>query len=77
MEKKLTMPRLKPDMETGVLCAWLKEPGESYKKGDVLYEVETDKVVSQVEATEDGVLRQVLAEEGSEVPAGQAVAVVE
>ena len=77
MEKKLTMPRLKPDMETGVLCAWLKEPGESYKKGDVLYEVETDKVVSQVEATEDGVIRQVLAEEGSEVPAGQAVAVVE
>ena len=29
MEKKLTMPKLRPEMENGVLCAWLKEEGDT------------------------------------------------
>lgn len=54
MEKQLVMPKLQPEMKSGVLCAWLKDEGDEIHKGDALYEIETDKVVNQIEATEDG-----------------------
>ena len=69
MEKKLTMPRLRPEMENGVLCAWLKEEGDAVQAGEPLYEIETDKVVNQIEATESGVLKKQLCEEGDVVDA--------
>ena len=55
MEKQLVMPKLQPEMQSGVLCAWLKNEGEEIHKGEALYEIETDKVVNQIEATEDGI----------------------
>ena len=51
MEKELTMPKLRPEMENGVLCAWLKEEGDTVTAGEPLFEIETDKVVNQIEAT--------------------------
>ncbi len=77
MEKELLMPRLRPEMTTGVLCAWLREEGETVKAGEPLYEIETDKVVNQVEAAEDGVLLRQLREEGDEVPVLTPVAILE
>ena len=65
MEKQLVMPKLQPEMKSGVLCAWLKDEGDEIHKGDALYEIETDKVVNQIEATEDGILRRQLCEEGA------------
>lgn len=73
MEKKIEMPKLRPEMKNGVLCAWLKEEGEEIKKGDPIFEIETDKVVNQIEATEDGVLEKQLFEEGDTVDVGTAV----
>ncbi len=49
MKKTLTMPRLRPEMEKGTLAAWLVEPGDQFGKGDAIYEVETDKVVNQID----------------------------
>ncbi len=77
MEKKINMPKLGPDMETGILCAWLKEEGEPVTAGEPLFEIETNKVVNQIEATESGVLKQQLAEEGDLVAVNTAVAVLE
>ena len=76
MEKKINMPKLAPEMESGVLCAWLKEEGESVAAGEPLFEIETNKVVNQVEATTSGVLKKQLAEEGDTVCVDTAVAVV-
>ena len=67
MEKNIVMPRLRPEMEKGVLCAWLKEEGEPVSAGEPLFEIETDKVVNQIEATQDGVLKKQLIEEGDTV----------
>ena len=69
MEKQIKMPKLRPEMESGVVCAWLK--------GEPLYEIETDKVVSQIEATESGVLKKQLCEEGDRIPVDGPVAVLE
>lgn len=77
MEKKINMPKLAPEMESGVLCAWLKEEGDAVAAGEPLFEIETNKVVNQVEATVSGVLKKQLAEEGDTVRVDTAVAVVE
>ena len=77
MEKKVTMPKLRPEMKEGVLCAWLKEPGDTVKAGEAIFEIETDKVVNQIEATESGVLKKQLADEGDTVNVETVVAVLE
>lgn len=77
MEKQISMPKLRPEMTSGVLCAWLKEEGDVVEAGEPLYEIETDKVVNQIEATESGVLKKQLQEEGDEVEAGAPVAILE
>ena len=77
MEKELTMPKLRPEMEQAVLCAWLKEEGDTVEAGELLFEIETDKVVNQIEATESGVLKRQLCEEGDTVSVTAPVAVLE
>ena len=59
------------------LSAWLKEEGDTVAAGEPLFEIETNKVVNQVEATVSGVLKKQLAEEGDTVRVDTAVAVVE
>ena len=77
MKTELKMPKLRPEMESGVLCAWLKEPGEAFQKGEPIYEIETEKVVNQIEAEEDGVMGRQLVEEGDEVSVGAPIAEVD
>lgn len=71
------MPKLHPEMEKGVLCAWLKEEGDAVAAGEPLFEIETDKVVNQIEATESGVLKRQLCEEGDMVTVESPVAILE
>ena len=47
--KELKMPRLRSDMEKGMLCAWLKEPGEAFEAGEALFEVEVGTVLAELE----------------------------
>ena len=55
---------------------WLKQEGEEIARGEDVAEIETDKAVIPVPATEGGVLRKVLVSEGSTVPVGQVIAVM-
>lgn len=77
MDRKITMPRLRPEMQEGVLCAWLKEEGDSVTAGEPLFEIETDKVVNQIEATESGILKKQMVEEGDTVAVETPVAILE
>ena len=77
MEKQLVMPKLRPEMQSGVLCAWLKNEGEEIHKGEALYEIETDKVVNPIEAPDAGIRRRQLCEEGDSVAVLTPVAIVE
>ena len=74
---EIRMPRLRPEMTSGMLASWLKQEGERFEKGEALFEVETDKVVNQVEAERGGVVRQLIAEEGDEVAPGDVIALIE
>jgi pyruvate dehydrogenase E2 component (dihydrolipoamide acetyltransferase) len=61
-------------MQEGTITRWLKKPGDEVKRGDVLAEVETDKANMEIEAYENGILEQVLVNEGETVPIGQIIA---
>jgi len=68
------MPALGMDQDTGTLVRWIKHEGERVERGEPIMEVETDKVVVEIEATASGVLANVTAAEGDEVPVGQVIA---
>jgi pyruvate dehydrogenase E2 component (dihydrolipoamide acetyltransferase) len=70
MITKVILPKLGQTMEEGAIVDWVKEEGEPVARGDVLFTVESDKAVLEVEATTRGYLRKIL------VPAGQTVPVL-
>ncbi len=63
--KKIIMPKLGLTMEEGTILRWHKTEGEPIEKGDLLFEVETDKAVNEVEATHSGSLGKILVNDGS------------
>lgn len=73
----LTLPRLGETMEEARVTAWLVAPGETYTRGDVLMEVETDKTVVEVPAMADGTLATQLVAEGEMVALDQPFAEVD
>ena len=72
---KLYLPRLGQTMEKGTIQAWMKEEDDFFEVGDVLYEVETEKVVTEVEAKQPGTLARILVPVGEERPAGTVLAI--
>lgn len=65
---EIRMPQLGLTMTEGTVTRWLKAEGESVAKGEILYEVETDKLTNEVPSDIDGVVRKIVAPEGSEIP---------
>ena len=68
------MPSLGADMEAGTLVKWLKQPGDTVKRGDIVAEVDTDKGAIEIEVFEDGVLEAIVVEPGEKVPVGRTLA---
>ena len=65
MAEVVIMPKLGFNMDEGQLVKWHKQVGETVKKGEVLFEINTDKTTMPVEATEDGTLLKIILEEGA------------
>ena len=76
MAIEVVLPALGLTVEKGKILKWLKKEGETVAKGDSLYEVEADKVTTEVESPASGVLRKILIPEGIEVPILTVVAVI-
>jgi pyruvate dehydrogenase E2 component (dihydrolipoamide acetyltransferase) len=68
------MPKLSDSEADAVLLRWLKAPGEGFRRGDGLLEVETDKATVVYEAEEDGTIETLLVAEGDTVAVGQPIA---
>lgn len=71
---EVTMPKLGETVTEGVVSQWLKQPGDPVAFDDPLFEVSTDKVDSEVPSPYDGVLLEILVNEGETVAIGTAVA---
>jgi pimeloyl-ACP methyl ester carboxylesterase len=76
-EIDLPLPRLGETMEEGRIVAWLKQPGDRFKRGEILLEVETDKTVVEVPALQDGVMVRHLAAEADMIPIDAPIARIE
>jgi len=72
----VNMPQLGQTMEEGTIITWLKHEGEQVSRGEPLVQIETDKVVCDLEATQSGLLHTIIAREGEKIPVGQAIAIL-
>ena len=74
---KVTMPQLGESVAEGTIGRWLKQPGDAVAKYEALVEVVTDKVNAEVPSPYAGILREILAPEGSVVPNHADIAVID
>ena len=76
MSTEVKVPALGESITSGILVTWLVKEGDYVNKGDLLYELETDKITSEAPAEVAGTI-SLLAKEGDEVGIGQAVASID
>jgi pyruvate dehydrogenase E2 component (dihydrolipoamide acetyltransferase) len=71
---ELLMPKLGLTMTEGRVARWVIAPGAQFAAGDIVVEIETDKIVNEVEAPAGGMLVEQVVPEGQTVPVGTALA---
>jgi pyruvate dehydrogenase E2 component (dihydrolipoamide acetyltransferase) len=76
MAHAILMPKPGQMTEECTVVSWHKKEGDPVKRGDVLFEIETDKSTMEVEAFDDGVLLKIVAPEGAVVPVNTVCAYV-
>ncbi|HZN89070.1 MAG TPA: dihydrolipoamide acetyltransferase family protein [Thermoleophilaceae bacterium] len=74
MASDVVMPRLSDSMEEGTVLKWLVDEGGEVKRGEALVEIETDKANMTYDADTDGVLVEIVAQEGDTLPIGEVIA---
>ena len=76
MAQAVIFPKLGQTMEEGAIVKWLKKVGDPVAKGDILFEIETDKANLEVESFFEGVLLKIYVKEGITVPVNTLVGYV-
>ena len=77
MKVNLKLVRIGMNMEEATVVKWHRAPGEAFKSGEPLYEIETEKVSQEVEAPADGTLLEIRAGEGDTVAVDEVICVIE
>ena len=70
------MPKLSDTMVEGTIARWKKKQGDTIETGDILAEVETDKATMEMEAFDDGVLKEIYVNDGGVAKVGEKIALV-
>lgn len=76
MATKIPVPKLGQSEETVTIASWQVKEGDAIKKGDVLFQVETDKAVLDVESQFEGTILKIVTPAGVEVPVMTTAAVI-
>lgn len=74
---EIVMPKLGESIQEGTITKWFVKEGDTIEEDDMLFEVATDKVDSEIPSPVDGVIAKILHKEDSLVPVGEVVAIVE
>lgn len=77
MTTEVNVPELPESVSDATIVLWRKQVGDMVKRDESLLDLETDKVVLEVPSPIDGVLSEILQEEGDVVEAGQLLARLE
>jgi 2-oxoglutarate dehydrogenase E2 component (dihydrolipoamide succinyltransferase) len=76
MTTEVRVPALPESISDGVVAGWHKQPGDAIRRDEALVDIETDKVVLEVPAPEDGVLEKILIDAGDTVVADQVIGLI-
>lgn len=76
MEEVVLMPRLSDTMTEGVIASWVKNIGDTVKKGDLLAEIETDKATMELESYKNGTLLYVGAKAGEKIAVNDLLCII-
>jgi pyruvate dehydrogenase E2 component (dihydrolipoamide acetyltransferase) len=76
MSTEIRMPKYGWTMTEGKIIKWLKKEGEHVKEGELLFEIETEKVETEVKSITTGFLQKILAAEGDVVPVGHPIGIL-
>jgi pyruvate dehydrogenase E2 component (dihydrolipoamide acetyltransferase) len=76
MATEIIMPQLGLTMEEGTIAKWIKQVGDKVAVGDVLVEITTDKLSSEIESEVEGVLLKIVAQEGEDIPVKGLLAII-
>lgn len=76
MAYELKLTPVSEEQEYGTIAHWRKQEGDTVTAGEVIVEVEAEKVTQEVEAPVSGVLESILAVEGDEIRVGETIAVI-
>ena len=76
MATDVTMPKFGLTMQEATIVRWLKNQGEPVTEGEVLVEIETEKIVCEVQAPASGTLQSICAAVGTVTPVGGTIAVI-
>jgi 2-oxoglutarate dehydrogenase E2 component (dihydrolipoamide succinyltransferase) len=74
---EVKVPQLPESVADATLVAWHKKPGDAVRREENLVDLETDKVVLEVPAPVDGVIREIVASDGAVVTSGQLLAILD
>ncbi len=77
MSIEIKVPMLPESVADATIITWHKKPGEMIKRDENIVDLETDKVVLEVPAPDDGILGEILKKEGSVVKAGEIIATID
>jgi 2-oxoglutarate dehydrogenase E2 component (dihydrolipoamide succinyltransferase) len=77
MSTEIRVPQLPESVADATLVAWHKQPGDAIRRDENLADLETDKVVLEVPAPANGVVREIRVQSGTVVTSGQVLAVIE
>ncbi|MCG5499781.1 2-oxoglutarate dehydrogenase complex dihydrolipoyllysine-residue succinyltransferase [Ectothiorhodospira lacustris] len=77
MSTEVKIPQLPESVSDATIVTWHKQPGDEVKRDEILVDIETDKVVLEVPAPQDGVMGEIIEQEGAIVTAGQVIAHLE
>ena len=76
MSLEILMPALSPTMTEGNINKWLVKVGDKVKAGDIIAEIETDKATMEVEAVDEGIVKELLVSENQSVKVSTPIAIL-
>ncbi|GAB1348884.1 hypothetical protein MASR1M107_10970 [Ignavibacteriales bacterium] len=74
MKIDIVMPKMGESVTEGTIIKWYKKPGEGVKRDEIIFEISTDKVDTEIPSPEEGILSEILVQEQETVDVGVVVA---
>jgi 2-oxoglutarate dehydrogenase E2 component (dihydrolipoamide succinyltransferase) len=77
MKVEVVMPKMGESLQEGTILKWHKKPGDRVQKDEILLEISTDKVDTEIPSPASGILTEILYKENETIPVGTVIAYIE